>query len=138
MTFKDAMTPVHPARTRLDILLDQYVIGLSVVMMLFGLRQWAIILGLLSVSADPFQEMATPLAVATVHMAIVDLVSSVGLWMRAAWGKVVWVYAAVFEIVIHSIFIGTFGASLPLVAFHIITLAVFIALTILARRARPR
>jgi hypothetical protein len=82
--------------------------------------------------------MATPLAVATVHMAIVDLVSSVGLWMRAAWGKVVWVYAAVFEIVIHSIFIGTFGASLPIVAFHIITLAVFIALTILARRARPR
>lgn len=138
MTLKDAMVPAHPVRTRFDILLDQYTIGLSVVMMVFGLRQWAIILGILSAPTGAFQEMATPVAVVTVHMATVDLVSSVGLWMRAAWGKVVWIYAALFEIVIHSVFIATFGASLPLIIFHTITLAVFIALTIMARRSHPR
>ena len=138
MTSKDVMAPAHPVRTRMDITLDQYVIGLSIVMMLFGLRQWAIILGLLGDPAGAFQDLPALVAIVIAHMAIVDLVASVGLWMRAAWGKVVWVYAAVFEIVIHTIFITTFGPALAIVAFHVVALAVFIALTILARRSHPR
>ena len=138
MTSKDVMAPVAPPRTRTDILLDQYVVALSVVMLLFGLRQWAIILGVIPGGGGPFAEMSTPWAVVTIHMAVVDLVAAVGLWLKVAGGKVLWVYSALFEIALHTVFIGTFGANLPVVTFHGATLVVFIVLTIMARRRPPR
>ena len=64
--------------------------------------------------------MSTAVAVATMHLAVVDLVAAVGLWMRVAWGKVVWVYAALSEIALHTVFIGTFGTNWPVVAFHLV------------------
>jgi hypothetical protein len=45
MTDRDLMADAAPPRTRAQTLLDQYVIALSVVMLAFGLRQWAVILG---------------------------------------------------------------------------------------------
>jgi hypothetical protein len=137
MTSKDVMAPVALPRTRPEIILDQYVVALSVVVMLFGLRQWAIILGILQGPGGPFEDMSTPWFVVTVHMAVVNLVAAVGLWLRVAGGKVLWVYSALFEIVLHTIFIGTFGASWLVVAFHAATLAVFLLLTILVWR-QPR
>jgi hypothetical protein len=131
------MAPVAPPRTRLDIILDQYVVALSVVVLLFGLRQWAIIVGILQGPGGPFEEMSTPWFVVTVHMAIVDLVAAVGLWLRVAGGKVLWVYSALFEITLHTVFIGTFGTSWLVVAFHAATLGVFLLLTILVWR-QPR
>ena len=123
-----------PARNRYEFVLDQYVIALSVVMMLFGLRQWAVILGIVPGGGGTFEAMSTAWKIVTMHMAVVDLVAAVGLWMRVAWGKVVWVYAAFSEIVFHTVFINTFGSDLPKIAFHFSTLLVFLVLTILARR----
>ena len=60
--------------------------------------------------------MSTAWKIATMHLAVVDLVAAVGLWMRVAWGKVVWIYAALSEIAFHTVFIGTFGSDLPIVA----------------------
>jgi hypothetical protein len=134
MAKKQTVSPVEPARNRYAVLLDQYLIALSVVMMVFGLRQWAVILGILPGAGGSFEAMSTAWKIVTMHMAVVDLVAAVGLWMRVAWGRVVWVYAAVSEIAFHSIFIGTFGADLPKVGFHFVTLFVFVVLTIMARR----
>jgi hypothetical protein len=136
MTSKDVMAAVVPHRTRAEILLDQYVIALSVVMLLFGLRHWAVILGIIPGAGGPFLEMSTAWAVVTIHMAVVDLVAAVGLWLRVAGGKVLWVYSALFEVALHTAFIGTFGGNLAVVTFHVGTLAVFLALTIAAHRQR--
>jgi hypothetical protein len=134
VTKKQAVSPVEPARNRYASLLDQYLIALSVVMMIFGLRQWAVILGIVPGAGGSFEAMSTAWKIVTMHMAVVDLVAAVGLWMRGAWGRVVWVYAALSEIAFHSLFIGTFGADLPKVAFHFVTLFIFVLLTIMARR----
>jgi hypothetical protein len=137
MSTKDVMAPQAPPRTRADIVLDQYVVALSVVMLLFGLRQWAIILGALpppSGAGDSFEHMSQPWFVATVHMAVVDLVAAVGLWLKVAGGKVLWIYSALFEVALHTVFIGTFGPDIAVVSFHIATLLVFLALTIIAWR----
>ncbi len=83
-----------------------------------------------------FEAMPMPWKLATMHLAVVDLVASVGLWQRVAWGNVVWVYAAVAEVAMHTIFIGTFGSDLPIVAFHIVTVAVYFTLLMLERRHR--
>jgi Family of unknown function (DUF6163) len=137
MSSRDVMAPVVVPRTRTEVVLDQYVVALSVVMLLFGLRQWAIILGALQGAGGPFEQMSTPWFVVTIHMAVVDLVAAVGLWLRVAGGKVVWVYSALFEIALHTIFIGTFGPSWLVVGFHGATLLVFLLLTILVWR-QPR
>ena len=134
MASRDVMAPVAQVRTRTEIVLDQYVVALSVVMLLFGLRQWAIILGVIPGGGGPFEEMSTPWAVVTIHMAVVDLIAAVGLWMRVAGGKVIWVYSALFEVTLHTGFIGTFGPDWLVVGFHIVALVVFFLLTFLARR----
>jgi hypothetical protein len=137
MTSKDVMAPVVLPRTRLEIILDQYVVALSVVVLLFGLRQWAIILGVLEGAGGPFEDMSAPWFVVTIHMAVVNLVAAVGLWLRVAGGKVLWIYSALFEITLHTAFISTFGPSWLVVGFHAATLAVFFLLTILVWR-QPR
>jgi hypothetical protein len=137
MSSRDVMAPVVLPRTRTEIVLDQYVVALSVVVLLFGLRQWAVILGVLQGAGGPFEEMSTPWFVVTIHMAVVNLVAAVGLWLKVAGGKVLWVYSALFEIALHTVFIGTFGPSWLVVAFHAVTLAVFLLLTILVWR-QPR
>ena len=49
--------PEEPERTGLDIAFDYYLIALSVLMMLLGLREWAIILGILDGSTGSFEAM---------------------------------------------------------------------------------
>ncbi len=137
MTSNDMMAPAAPPRTRAEVLLDLYAVALSVVMLLFGLRQWAIIVGAIPGSGGPFDQMSTAWAAVTIHMAVVNLVAAVGLWLKVAGGKVLWIYSALFEIALHTIFIGTFGPNLPVVILHFVTLIVFIALTIAAHRQTP-
>jgi hypothetical protein len=124
-----------PVRSRYEVTLDIYLIALSVITMLFGLRHWAVILGIIAGAGGSFEAMSTPWKILTMHMAVVDLVASVGLWMRASWGQVVWVYAALAEIILHIVFASTFGNDWPLVGFHFIAIAVFVVLTILVSRS---
>jgi hypothetical protein len=136
MTERDPMAHVAPPHTRTQLILEQYGVALSIVMLGFGLWQWAVILG--AIPGGPLDQMSTAWAAVTIHMAVVDLVAAVGLWLRVAGGKVLWIYSALFETALHTVFIGTFGANVPVVAFHLTTLAVFVALTIAAHRSRPR
>ena len=69
------------------------------------------------------------------YLSVIDLVASVGLWMRVAWGKVVWLLAALSGIALHTVFIPTFGSDLPMTLLHVLTVAAFVALTFLVRRS---
>ena len=121
-------------RDRLDVALDYYLIALSVLMLLLGLREWAVILGIFSGATGSFEAMTTPWKIATMYLSVIDLVAAVGLWMRVAWGKVVWLLAALSGIALHTVFIPTFGSDLPIVLLHVLTIAAFVVLTFLGRR----
>ena len=123
------------AVSRYPLAFEVYSRVLSGLMMLLGLRQWAVIMGIMASAGGMFEAMSTPWQVATMHLAVVDLVAAVGLWMRVSWGNVIWIYAALSEIALHTVFIGAFGSDLAVVAFHLVTLAVFAALFYLSRRA---
>ena len=135
MAAKDNDTSPLTSVERLDSSLGIFGRAMSVVMMLLGLRQWAIILGVVSGAGGMFEGMSTPWQIATAHLAVVDLVASVGLWQRAPWGNVVWIYAAVAEIAMHTLFVGTFGKNYLIVALHAATLLAFVTLVLLRRRA---
>lgn len=129
----------QPAVTesRYEAILNWYLTALSVVMLVFGLMQWAIILGIMPGVGGPFETIATEWKIVIMHFAVVDLVAAVGLWMRTPWGVVVWIYSAISEIVFHTLFVNKFGADIPKLSFNVLTLLVFVVLTILARRHAP-
>jgi hypothetical protein len=111
---------------------------MSGILMLLGLFHWAVILGVVSGSGGMFEEMSTAWKMATIHLAVVDLVAAVGLWQRVAWGNVLWVYAALSEVALHTVFMETFGADFLIVAFHLVTLGAYAALAFIARRTAGR
>lgn len=121
-------------RNRLDTALDFYLIALSVLMMVLGLREWAIILGIMPGATGPFEAMTASWKIATMYGSVINLVASVGLWMRGAWGKVMWLLAALSGIALHTVFVRTFGSDLPIVLLHVLTIGGFVGLTLLARR----
>jgi len=117
-----------------------YLRGIAALLMILGLRHWLYIAGVFEEDGWSFETMTTQWQFITIHLGVVDLVAAVGLWMRVSWGNVLWIYAAVFEIALHTVFAETFGLDLIVVAFHILSLAGFAALILLGRRyeAKPR
>jgi hypothetical protein len=139
MTVRDKNAAADQERVnRFPQMIEVYVRALGIVMMVIGLRQWAIILGVISIRGMTFETMPTPLQLATMHLAVVDLVASVGLWMRAAWGNVLWIYAAVSEIALHTVLADKFGHNDLAVAFHLVTISGFVVLHFLARRGSAK
>jgi hypothetical protein len=124
-----------PQASRLPFILEVYGRVMSGLLMLLGLFHWAVILGVVAGAGGTFEEMSTAWKMATIHLAVVDLVAAVGLWQRVAWGNVLWVYAALFEVAMHTVFAGTFGADYLIVAFHVLTVAGYAAIAFGARRA---
>ena len=127
--------PVSEFAARLPFIIDVYGRVMSGLLLLLGLFHWAVILGVVAGQGGMFEEMSTPWKAATINLAVVDLVAAVGLWQRVAWGNAIWVYAALFEVAMHTVFIGTFGADYVVVAFHVFSLAGYYALLIMLRRA---
>jgi hypothetical protein len=136
MSSKENLPAAEPAPIRYARILDIYLRGLSVILMLLGLRQWAVILGLVGSPGGPFEAMSTAWKLATMHLAVVDLVAAVGLWMRVSWGTVLWIFAALSEIALHTVFMRTFGGDVMVIGFHAITILAYVVLAILSRRAR--
>lgn len=126
--------PVPDFAAKLPFVLDVYGRVMSGLLLLMGLFHWAVILGIAAGQGGLFEEMSTAWKMATINLAVVDLVAAVGLWQRVAWGNVIWIYAALFEVAMHTVFIATFGTDFLVVAFHVFTLAGFAALTVIARR----
>ena len=115
-----------------------YLRGMAVLLLMMGLRHWLYIAGVFTEPGWTFETMSTGWRFATIHLAVVDLVAAVGLWMRVSWGNVIWIYAAIFEIAMHTAFVETFGFDLLIVAFHVVSLGVFVALVVLERRAEAK
>jgi len=117
-----------------DLALNVYLRGVAAILLLLGLRQWLYIAGVFQDDGWSFETMSTQWRFVTIHLAVVDLVAAVGLWMRVAWGNVIWIYVALFEIAMHTVFADTFGLNLFVVSFHVIALLVFVGLLVMSRR----
>jgi hypothetical protein len=133
MATRNEMTTVAPQPDRYRFALTYYEIALAVAMMGLGLWRWAVIVGLL---AGTFDAMSAPVKVATMFLAVADLVAAVGLWMRVDWGRVIFVATAIAEIALHTAFVATYGTNWSLVGFHLAMLTVYSGLAVAARR-RP-
>ena len=138
MTFRSNRQAVDGDADRYSKALDLYGRVLSVVLILLGLRQWAVILGIVAGPAGAFETMPIAWQLVTMYLAVIDLVAAVGLWMRVSWGDVLWMLAAVSEVAFHTIFIRTFGSDYTIVGFHFLALAGYATLLLLIRKDKQK
>jgi hypothetical protein len=110
--------------------------GVAAIAMLKGLFHWAIVCGFVG-PRDGFIEMAAPVQAATVFFAVIDLVASVGLWLAAPWGAVVWLTSAVSMVVINVFFPQVYGAQMGLVVIEVVLVLAYLFLAIMAAREHP-
>lgn len=77
---------------------------LSVLWMAKGLLAWAVIFGLVGENAPPFEARLLSFQAITVYFAVIDLVAAVGLWLTSTWGGVLWLLAAISQLLLAFFF----------------------------------
>ncbi len=96
-----------------------------------GLMQWRAVL---TAKAPIFDIMPQNAAFAVVFFAVLDLVAGVGLWLATPWGGVLWLLIASAQIFVASSMPGFFSGGYWLVAFNLVLIALYFALTFEAGR----
>ena len=99
---------------------------LAVVYFMLGLRQWLLILDVMHNGA--FISMTLPQQSAASFFACVDLVAAVGLWLASSWGSVVWLVAALFDIVLHGYFPELAMTPRFMLVFHVGSMLMYVFL----------
>jgi len=117
----------------------------ALVLLVFALQYWMRVTGMAPGDESGFDRMSNHWRVVAASLSVVLPLAALGLWGLHAWGVVVWIGAAVAEIVIYGMLQANFGANLPHLAFHVAALfllaAIFGARQLLSRRRperRPR
>ena len=72
-----------------------------------------------------FSEMNFIWKVWILYLCVFDLFASFGLWKQTRWGKALFVFIATSQLVAYVGFQYFFGQQYFLIAFHILTLAIF-------------
>ena len=91
------------------VLFLRVMAGLS---MLKGLYHWARVCGIGVDPSNAFQYHSIAWQAATVYFAVIDLVATVGLWLAAAWGAVIWLTSIASMLALEIFFPQVFGATL--------------------------
>lgn len=77
---------------------------LSVFWMAKGLMAWAVIFGIGGEGQAPFESRLLSFQAITVYFAVIDLVAAVGLWLTSTWGGVLWLLAAISQLLLGFFF----------------------------------
>ncbi len=101
---EDASGGVETASTRWRTMLVWMLRILSVLWMAKGLLAWAVIFGLVGEDAPPFEARLLSFQAITVYFAVIDLVAAVGLWLTSTWGGVLWLLAAISQLLLAFFF----------------------------------
>lgn len=111
-----------------------YLRCVAVLLIGAGVIHWARIIGITPWRGVMFWDMPTEWQAATVFFAVLDLVAAIGLWLAVSWGTVMWLFRAISQIVMHTLFSDIYGRRPYEIAFYILTIAIFLLLTYLMER----
>ncbi len=118
-----------PGRMRWRTILVWLLRLLSIAWMAKGLLQWAVILGLGPESGPPFESRPLTFQAITVYFAVFDLVAAVGLWLTSTWGGVLWLLAAISQMLLGFLFPRFVPMTAWLVGLYIGLIAVYFLAT---------
>lgn len=92
-----------------DLLMTLFLRLVALGCLWYGFRLWGDLIGYTSHGAMRFDLLGTDLKAANATLAVLYPVAAIGLWLRGAWGPVIWTAASVLEITMHQVFPETFG-----------------------------
>lgn len=88
---------------------------LSIGWMVKGLFAWAAIFGIGVEAQPPFEGRLLSSQAITVYFAVIDLVAAVGLWLTSTWGGVLWLLAAISQLLLGFFFPRLLPMTLPMI-----------------------
>jgi hypothetical protein len=113
---------------RWDMMMNLFLRLMAAVWLFKGVAYWAIVLGLGESSFEDEPRLRQALFVA---FALLDCSAAVGLWLLSPWGKSLWVFVTVAELLIGLFRVGgvlspqaAMAAGLALFFFFVLTFAV--------------
>ena len=104
--------------------------------LIFGLFYWARLIGIEDGALWRFDLMPVHWQIASVGLAAFFPFASIGLWMLASWGPVIWFICAATETAMYLGMPERFGSRLPIVASHLAVLAFYCVLRAVLYRQR--
>jgi hypothetical protein len=110
---------------------------LAVVWFAKGVVAWGVIIGLDIGSGVAFEDQGIVSQSIIVSFAVVDIVASVGLWLLAPWGGVVWLLTATTRVALVFVAPVSIGPSLIGSGFVAAAILAFLVIGWLAGREQP-
>ena len=124
--------PVQDPGARLPLTLI-YMRVAALLLLLAGLARACQILGI-TPDGRTFADLAPAWRAGAATLLLVDLFASVGLWVGAAWGPVMWAVALAVEVSMYTLFTDLFGSYPLRVIVHAALFIGFLALTFIEWR----
>lgn len=109
----------------------------ALVCLVMGLVYWVRLLGFYPGLMWRFDLMPIHWQVASIVLAVLYPFASVGLWLVAPWGAVIWFLCAGTEVAMYGFMPEMFGRNYPLLGFHLLVAITYAGLRI-ARYRRKR
>jgi hypothetical protein len=94
-----------------------------------GLTAWAVIFGLPGNPQPPFENRLLSYQAIIVYFAVIDLVAAVGLWLTSTWGGVLWLLAAISQMLLSFLFPRFVPMTAWLVGLYVVLIAVYFLAT---------
>ena len=103
----------------------------------YGLELWGALIGYSEHGAGRFDLLGTDMKTARATLAVLYPVAAIGLWLRGAWGPVIWAVTAGMEIAMHQVFADTFGADPVKIVAIGLTVVIYLALRLTLLLVKP-
>lgn len=114
--FRDSSVP-RPSTAELAF--DVFHRIIAIFCLIAGLRYWSLLIGVAEQGAWRFDLLPVHWKIAAASLAVLWPVAGIGLWMIVSWGPVVWLVAALAEIVMHGLFPELYGEDWMIVGVHV-------------------
>ncbi len=118
--------------------LELFLRAMAIISMLNGLRYWAQVCGFGFAPPGGFEAQPIAWQTATVFFAVIDLVATVGLWLAAPWGAVIWLTSAVSMIVAEAFFPQIYDSGILVMLFEPVAITAYLTLAVFAAREQPQ
>lgn len=102
-----------------------------------GLLHWAVILGLGPEAGPAFETRPLTFQAITVYFAVFDLVAGVGLWLTSTWGGVLWLLAAVSQLLLGFFFPRWLPLTPVLIGAYVALMLAYFLVTWAAENQEP-
>ena len=94
-----------------------------------GLTAWMVIFGLPGNPQPPFENRLLSYQAIIVYFAVIDLVAAVGLWLTSTWGGVLWLLAAISQMLLGFFFPRFVPMTAWLVGLYVVLIAAYFLAT---------